>query len=79
MFFNECHHLHRNHVNGDFEPLAASTKRDTSKRADIRKVTAPGDGDVPVARQEVVGGISIHPAGFIATKDRDPGMGGIRT
>ena len=58
-------------VHGDVELLAACTEGDAAQRAHVREVTAPGDGDVAVAEEQIVGGIGVDPAGGFAAEDGD--------
>jgi hypothetical protein len=67
-----------------FEPYAdihlqrvlATTDGDAFDWGDIAEVATPGDGEVPGAGNEVVGGVKIDPA-EIGNKDSDPGVGGL--
>ena len=70
--------VHRHHVHGHFEPLAAGTEGDAAQRADVREIAAPGDGDVSLAGKNVVGGIGIHPAGLFTAEHRNPCVRGVR-
>lgn len=60
-------------IDGYVHAVTASAEEDTFDRADVVIVATPTEGDVAQARNAIVGGIEIDPAGR-TTVNADPGM-----
>lgn len=64
-------------IDGDLEGLFSGADGDAAEGADVGEVATPGDGDVAVAGEDVVGGVGVDPAELFAAEDGDPRVGGI--
>jgi hypothetical protein len=69
------------HVHRHRDGVGAAAHQDAADGADIAEIAPVGDGDVILPRQQVVGGIEIHPsdAGTINRKPGVPRVGARQT
>jgi hypothetical protein len=57
--------------------VVAAAQDDAAQRADVGEVAAPGDGDVVLLGDQVVGRVEMDPACRLAAPHRDPGVAGV--
>src|SRR5258708_31307296 len=63
----------RRHADADVKRVITAAEHDATQRADVAVVAAPGEREMALGWQDVVGGIEIHPAQRW-TPDREPGV-----
>jgi hypothetical protein len=60
-------------IHADRDGMLSASQDHALDRTDVVVVTAPGQGDMPVVTQQVVGGVDVDPA-RTGAEDRQPGM-----
>lgn len=68
--------IHRRNVDRDVHTVLAAANKNALNWADIAVIAAPGQRDVRVGGDQIVGGVDVQPIA-VGTVDRQPGMRGI--
>src|SRR5579859_1419768 len=68
--------LQWHNIHADFQAVFGAPQQNTTNRADVAVITAPGQGDVAVGGDAVIGGVEVYPAKPGAPR-RTPGMGSV--